>query len=318
MASLPPDVVVIVVAYRGDRWVERCVESLYATTQIAFELVLIDNGETPAIERLAGRYESMRVIKTPRSMGFADANNFALSFIRDARYVCFLNQDTVNQPMWLERCIAALDADAGLAAVVPVTYTYDGTAYDAAFMDCAGREPAGRVMRVDHIPAAAMVARTASLDVTGGFDPLFGSYYEDYDLCRRFREAGFSLAIAGDATIRHFSGSATNDPAAVARRSRLLVRNRAIHEIRAGGKARTSSIIKHFAFSFPRRLMRSLLGRSPHSVGHLIGGYFDLLPSLSRLANASRDAAELNRDLKNASQPEIARDAVDTEAMVTA
>jgi GT2 family glycosyltransferase len=283
-----PEICVIVVAFRGDRWIARCVESLYASCGMAMGLLVIDNGETPSLRALADRFPAMKVLPAPRRMGFAEANNFALKSMGNASFICFLNQDTISQANWLERCIDAMKQQLKLAAVIPVTHNYTGIALDAAFVDCAGSIPTAPIVEVEFAPAAAMVVRADALKKTGGFDPIFGSYYEDYDLCRRFREAGYTIGVVRDAAVHHYGSSATTDVAAHARRGRLLVRNRAIHEIRMSGAHRTGAIARQLAIEFPRRFVRSLRGRSVHSPRQLLAGYLDLLPLIPRLATVER------------------------------
>jgi len=143
---------------------------------------------------------------------------------------------------------------------------------------------------VPQITAAAMVIRTSILGRVGPFDPIFGSYFEDYDLCRRIGEAGSKLGICTGGEIAHFSGSATTDDATRRKRTRQMLRNRAIHRFRLAGKHRTGAALKYFGHTFPRNLLRSLL-RTPSSqpLGPYLAAHRDLLPLLGRLLSRHRD-----------------------------
>jgi N-acetylglucosaminyl-diphospho-decaprenol L-rhamnosyltransferase len=316
--SLPlaPNVSVVIVAYHGDRWIAPCVESLLASTELPVQILLVDNDGNTALAQMAKGWSGTRVIRTAQPLGFAAANNFALRFVDPAAdAVCFLNQDTISAAGWLDACVQLLRADARLGAVVPLTYTYDGKELDAAFKDCASTanglldalsagQPLAPLYEVSVAPAAAMVVKTAAIQAAGAFDPVFGSYYEDYDLCRRLRGAGYAIGIATAACIQHFGGSAACDAAARSRRGRQIVRNRVLHEIRSAGADRGRALIRYFAATFPRRLARSLVGRSAHSPMQFLAGHLDLIPLVPRLIAQKRDVAALQRDLRGAASPE--------------
>ena len=54
------------------------------------------------------------------------------------------------------------------------------------------------------IEASALFIRRQVFDEIGGFDALFRLYFEDNDLCRRARLAGFGQAIVPAARYHHF------------------------------------------------------------------------------------------------------------------
>ncbi len=131
---------VIVVAYRGDRWLPACLASLRESLEAPARLVLVDNAGNTCIEGLDLTGFDARILRCGRPLGFAEANNFALRQIElDTVAVCFLNQDTLSQPGWLDACIACLRAHPDLGVVTPLVVTYDGQGFDQAFLECARR-----------------------------------------------------------------------------------------------------------------------------------------------------------------------------------
>jgi len=303
---MPSAITVIVVAYHGDRWIPECLTSLRDSLDMPIRLVLVDNVGNSCIESVAVEGLDPIVLRCNEPLGFAEANNFALQQIDwDTEAVCFLNQDTTSGEGWLTACVECLRRDPQLGAVSPMIRTYDWQDWDPAFRDCAKDSP--QLVRemdsdaeggshdepcyeVPQITAAAMVIRTSILGRVGPFDPIFGSYFEDYDLCRRIGEAGSKLGICTGGEIAHFSGSATTDDATRRKRTRQMLRNRAIHRFRLAGKHRTGAALKYFGHTFPRNLLRSLL-RTPSSqpLGPYLAAHRDLLPLLGRLLSRHRD-----------------------------
>ncbi len=272
------------------------------------DVIVVDNGATTDLRDIKRVFPDARIVQTNRPMGFADANNFALARLSEhVSDVCFLNQDTMSTPGWIDSCVAALNADAKRGAVIPLIKTYDQKAWDEAFWDCAGqaeglRESLASGKRLEGFfetpvaPAAAMMVRAEALNQAGPFDPVFGSYYEDYDLCRRIRSAGYTIGIVGDATIAHFSGSATLSDADRRRRGRAIVRNRILYEIRLAGANRMRAVFGYLLTIFPRNLVRSILRRSAHPPAEFFGGHWDLLKLLPRLLSERRDRETFKRE----------------------
>lgn len=294
---------VVVVAYYGDNWMTQCVETLGRASSGPVRVVVVDNAGNSTLGQLDfGRLEVVR-LSCPHPMGFADANNFALANGScETEFVCFLNQDTLSDPGWLDACVNMLDQYADLAAVTPLIHTYDRGGWDPSFLDCArtnsplyqalstGMSIPNGSHRVTHIPAAAMVVRSAVLQRVGAFDPIFGSYYEDYDLCARIRAAEYQVAICADASICHFSGSATNTPERERKRQRQIVRNRVIYEVRHSGRSRLSVLLSFWMWRLPRNLLRGLIGTpsSQHPKATLAAAV-DLLRLTPRLLSRTKD-----------------------------
>ena len=73
---------------------------------------------------------------------------------------------------------------------------------------------------VDAASASSAIYRARVLQIVGGFDPIFESYYEDIDLSLRIRLVGFRCVYAADCRILH-DVSATFDHSRPALQRRL-------------------------------------------------------------------------------------------------
>ena len=299
------DVVFIIVAYEGDRWIPQCIDSLQASTKLHCLILLIDNKDNHCLKHVPGASFSIKIIKTPHPMGFAAANNFALMSVPpNARHVCFLNQDTISQEGWIDACVAGLEADSNLGATSPVIRTYDDGDWDPGFTDIFRKQAVfpekglnalakegSNLFPVHEIPATAMVIKTEVLKTTGPFDPVFDSYYEDFDLCLRIKQQGFHLAIVPSARLQHFSCSATQSKQAQIRRARWILRNRVIYQIRENPRQRAVFFLRWMSVEACRHLIRSCLGTpSSQPFNSIIWAYFDLLKLAPRLISARNDS----------------------------
>ena len=59
---------------------------------------------------------------------------------------------------------------------------------------------------VDWVPGAFLIMRREALAKAGLFDPRFFLYYEEVDLCRRVKAAGFRVSYWPDVVVTHIGG----------------------------------------------------------------------------------------------------------------
>ena len=281
---------VMLIAYQGDRWLPACLDSLASASTQPLHLVLVDNAGNSIIDDLDLSAFRAEVLSTPRPMGFAEANNYALveaSRLEDT--VLFLNQDTLSRSGWIDRCLECLDRSPRLGAVSPLLRTFEWTDWDPDFLRFvreAGQEERlhedvdeeNPWFEVKNAPAPALLVRTDVLRRTGPFDPVFGSYCEDMDLCRRIRELGFHVGFCTTAEVAHYNGSSTTDQTKERRRTRQILRNQILYQFRESDGAYSPKLLRRLALDFPYRLARGLAG-TPSSQPPLVTfkAYTDLL-----------------------------------------
>lgn len=321
--SLP--IGVVLVAYHGDRWVPSCVASLRKSFSGSLALILVDNAGNSCIKTLDLTAFDVTLLRCERPLGFAEANNLALTAAAlDCDAVCFLNQDTVSEPGWLDACIDCLLRHPQLGVVTPLIMTYDGQEWDQAFLDCARRseefrrefgewpprsgEPLSggcseRIYDVPVVTGAAMVVKTEALLKAGPFDPIYGSYYEDYDLCRRIAAVGYRVGICTRGRIRHFGGSVTTDRQAHRRRARWIARNRVLYAARWQWKNRLLGLARYLFTQLPRNLARATLGRSQTPLRSMLLAQVDLMRIAPRLVSAAWDRRCWNKYLRSIRWP---------------
>lgn len=312
-------ITIYIIGWNGDEWLPVCLENLHRASRQRLHLVIIDNYNNPGIEDLPlDRFET-RVVKTPRKMGFADAHNFGIvAAPPEDGLVVLLNQDTKSGEGWIDQIAECFGKDQKLGAMMPGLRTYDGSGWDVNFLDCASENKElvrelGEVPNEKHsealfelpvITAAAMVVRTELLKEIALFDPIFESYYEDIDYCRRIRAAGWKLGVCPAARVRHFVGSITTTPEAEMRRHIWVLRNRAIYGARLAGPKRLSFFCHHFFCDVPRRLLRGIM-RTPSSqpLGAILMANGKLIKLLPRLLSENKDELLWEADLSAMNWP---------------
>lgn len=170
MTQTPSTAVSVVIpSFNCDATLPVTLDSLLAQRLPATEIIVVDDHSTNPVETvLAGRYPSVRVIRHATNRGVQHARNTGY---REARgdYVLFLDADDILCPEFLERCVAALDANAEAGACFSAFYKcFDGDAAPILDAHREATEPAEYLERGRGL--------TFYLNNTGAFIPSFTLY----------------------------------------------------------------------------------------------------------------------------------------------
>ena len=289
---------VVVVGYDGVDWLPPLFRTLIKSMENSDAILTVDNGGNHGGIPLSLGKVRQQVVETPTRMGFCAANNFGLEkTVAKSEFIGFLNQDVVVDEKWLSSIHEIFMKNPRVGALSAAHLTYHFNRLNPNFRSSIRHDRRCMSRRVneqgwfqqDNLIAAAMVVRTSVLAEVGGFDPIFGSYCEDYDLCRRIREAGYKTGVVPASRIGHFDGSATRTRRAELKRERQVVRNWAIHRIRSS-KTRLQTTIKEVCWGMPKRLVKSLIRRpdSQHP-SSVLRAWASLISLTPRLFSKKRD-----------------------------
>jgi hypothetical protein len=204
------------------------------------------------------------VLRLRKNRGFAEGNNVGIRrcLSGNADYIVLLNQDTVVDPHWLSELVRAAQANPSVGVWNPMVYDYEGQALDAGFRSRAFQNPdfardfgQGRLRDVYALPDAtgsALMLGRRTIEAVGLFDPTYFAYYEETDLCRRARLAGFQVGLASRGRVRHWR--ATAHPEAMPWRSRhLRVRNEFLFTLKNPGQGLLRNALDDARLSLTRR-----------------------------------------------------------------
>jgi glycosyltransferase involved in cell wall biosynthesis len=112
-----PSVSIGLAAYNGERFIAATIESILAQTYTDFELIISDDASKDATEDICRRYAAadprVRYHRNERNLGAAPNFNHVFHLAGPSRYFKWSAQDDLITPDYLERCVAALDADPG-------------------------------------------------------------------------------------------------------------------------------------------------------------------------------------------------------------
>lgn len=212
-----------------------CLASIYRHRPKApFEIVFLDNASANHIHKMVEKeFPAVRVILNAQKHPFGHNFNKALAEAT-GEYALILNDDTEIIEDALNRGLHVMDGrrDIGLLGaqqllpsgkVLPSCArdfpTLSSYAWSKLFLsELFPRSPFFSKMsygswdrkssrEVGQVSGAFMLVRKAIVDELGGFDENFVFYYEDTDLCRRIRDAGWKIWYEAGCKILHHHGS---------------------------------------------------------------------------------------------------------------
>lgn len=231
--GLGPAVSVLVVNYHAYDELDACLTSLRDQRPREVEVIVVDHDTEDGRRRLLEqRHPTVRWVPRAVNPGFAAGVNLA-SRQATGRYLYLVNPDAIAQQDTAARLAAWLDEHPRVAVVGSLVLDPDGSIQGSArrFPDVStafgGRTtwmtrwfPGNRVTRrnvltgvhvrtpiqVDWVSGASMMIRRTAFDAAGGMDEGFFLYWEDADLCRRLRDAGWGTTYHPGASVTHVGG----------------------------------------------------------------------------------------------------------------
>jgi len=219
---------IIVLFYHGERWIEKCIQSLekQSLPRSRYEIILVDNGgSTPSVGMYRGR-PCTQILKFDKNYGFASGNNKAL-LRAEGEFVLLINQDVLVHFNCLEELMTAFkhNPPAGvISANMLMISSKDRPSRYTAMHKTVGlyklaplgyasyiiQKPDKDLVPVEFVSGNAICFRKTMLDDAGGylFDKRLKSYAEDLDLSLRLQKTKWKMYVRPKALVYHYRDEA--------------------------------------------------------------------------------------------------------------
>ncbi len=164
--------------------------------------------------RLREAFPEIEIIETGSNLGFAGGNNIAIrqALARGAEFVWLVNNDAKVDSHALKALVETARSDSQIGVVGSVIYNMDKPETIQYWGGGTVNLWLGRSFvftkrvqnhRLQFLGGASMLLRRRALQEVGLLDDGFFMYWEDSDLCFRFQEAGWKLAVAPNSQVWH-------------------------------------------------------------------------------------------------------------------
>lgn len=206
---MPMKVLVIIISYNFERWIDRCLGSI-RSSECPADTVVIDNAsQDRTVQRIRKDYPEVRLIESKSNLGFGRANNIGMKIALEEGYthVFLLNQDAWIEPTTIGTLIELSRKYPSYGILSPVHLTGDGNKPDPGFGHYAQIQkldqlPDKDILTLPFVNAAFWMIPIGVLENIGGFCPLFYHYGEDKDFVNRLHHhhyrIGYSPNVCGN------------------------------------------------------------------------------------------------------------------------
>lgn len=216
-----------------------CVESLRKSiTNFEYEIIFIDNNSTDEsityLEK-AEKQNLIRLIKSPKNLGFGCANNLGAKNAK-GEYILIMNNDITVEPDLLQKMVDYMDHHHEIGILAPKLIYHSGQTQDSCrrLMSAtdliAKRTPIrfippfkkrcdhflmkdfdhNQTQEVDLLVGAFLLMPKKVFDEVGGFDERYFLFMEDFDLCRSIRRKGYGIVYFPEVEAIHYHKRLSN------------------------------------------------------------------------------------------------------------
>lgn len=229
---------VIIVNYNVRYFLAHCLASVFHAIQgMEAEVIVVDNCSCDgSLDYLEKKFPQACFIANTENTGFARANNLALKKA-SGDFVLYLNPDTLVPENAIKRCLTFFESNPTVGALgvkmvdgsgkflpeskrafpSPLVSFYKLSGLSALFPASRrfGRYALGYlnedlIHEVEVLAGAFLMARTALLHNSEGFDERYFMYGEDIDLSYCLQQTGYKNYYLGNVSIIHFKGESAH------------------------------------------------------------------------------------------------------------
>lgn len=218
---------VIIVNYRSESYLERCIASIYNQLgQAEVEIIIVNNDDKEELRDVAGKFPEVNIVNLRNNPGFGAANNIGVKKAQ-GKHILFLNPDTEIIEADIAEILSKMNSDSsiGIVGAKIVDAQNNLQAWAIGFSEVnlldlvknnlrlakkrlADEDGQNKIFWVSG--AAFLIAKELFWEV-GGFDEGYFLYFEDVDLCKAIRKSGKKIKYMSDIVVRHTGGGSHSD-----------------------------------------------------------------------------------------------------------
>jgi len=238
MKTENPLVSIIIVTYNNKDDIEECLDSILNQTYKNFEIIVVDNASKDGTPDIVQRkYPTVRLIRSPKNLGYAGGNALGLKFAR-GDYIVILNPDTVVDKNWLRELVSVANMDDKVGIVGACVLLYDrpdrinalgNILHFTGLVFCnAFYEPYDKYKEKDHFLAlpsgAAFLVKRKVIEEVGFMDEPFFMEFSDTDFAVRAILKDWRCIVTRNSIVHHkWKPKMTPERLFVLERNRLLL-----------------------------------------------------------------------------------------------
>lgn len=217
-----PRVYAVVLAWNQLQETRDCLNSLSNMNRQPYSIIVVDNGSTDGTpDVIPQEYPNVTVLRSDANLGVAGGYNIGIEYAlkQGADYVLILNNDTLFDNEFLDELLRVVNKYPQAGIIQPKIYHYWGDQSKLWIVGARWQSfPPGvkligsnkadsakysQNIELEFVPSCALLISKTALETTGGFDPEYFFYFDDWDFSLRVRRAGFKIYFAANAKMWH-------------------------------------------------------------------------------------------------------------------
>lgn len=206
---------VIIINWNGAEFIGKCLKGVVECRfSKPWEVIVVDNNSSDKSREIIKQFPQVIVIENKENIGFGAANNQALRQAR-GKFVFFLNPDVRIFPDDLEKLVEKIEEGERVGVVAPQLVNEDGSLqkeicrfpglidsilvlvklHRLPFLEDLVYPGVdySQEQEAEHLMGSALLVRRNVLDSVGVFDEHFFLWFEETDLEKRIKDAGWKL-----------------------------------------------------------------------------------------------------------------------------
>lgn len=226
-----PSVWAIVLHWRGIEYTRDCLTSLKSLEYPDYHILLVDNGsESGDGARLKAGFDEISVLRLEANFGFSGGCNAGIDYClnQGSDFIWLLNNDAKVYPDTLSQLMqtamdepcsgivgGVIDEPCGTEAQLS---THGLGTIDFRRARIHQEAPVSdSTSQCEWVSGSSMLLRSTAILDAGKFNDDYFLYYEDVELCVRFRRKGWKCLLNPQAHIAHAAGTSTSGKYALCR-----------------------------------------------------------------------------------------------------
>lgn len=177
---------IIIVNWNGQKWLNKCFNSLYSQTYKNYEIILVDNASTDdSIAFIKENYPDVIIICSQKNLGFACGNNLGIEKAK-GEYILLLNNDTWVDNDFLDKMLNSfLNSDYDIMGPIEANYYTKVYTKYSIHLDYFGHfvylYGENRRRENFYLSGVSLLFKKDIYLKSGGLDNDFFMYAEDWD-----------------------------------------------------------------------------------------------------------------------------------------
>ena len=196
MDKFKKNVTFIIVTYRSQNVIHRCIKSIDSKIKI----IVIENSNNFSIKNnLEKKYSNVKVIMSGKNLGYGRGNNLGLTKVK-TQYVFIINPDAYldkNTLPEIKKSIHLLNDD--FSIIAPNLKTNFGYFLKKQKNKIGNKN----FFQVDYVEGFAMFLNLKKIKFSNFFDEKIFLFLEEVDLCKRIIDSGGKIYIINNAKVYH-------------------------------------------------------------------------------------------------------------------